>query len=110
MWNVARSRASFGAITPVSLSSAVVRSLAYICCNSTVIVISKIVFAFLRLLLPMSERTSAKHPSKAHERPAVADGAFVTPDVADYLTVKAEDGIPQGKATFSKRFFVTGHM
>jgi hypothetical protein len=38
MWSMACSRASFGAITLLNLSSVVVKSLAYNCCNSTVIV------------------------------------------------------------------------
>jgi hypothetical protein len=40
IWNVARFRASFGPITLVNLSTVVLKSLAYICCNSTVIVTS----------------------------------------------------------------------
>jgi hypothetical protein len=40
MWNDARSRASFGPITLVSLSTVVLKSLACTCCNSTVIVMS----------------------------------------------------------------------
>jgi hypothetical protein len=38
MWSMGYSRASFGAITLLNLSSVVVKSLAYNCCNSTVIV------------------------------------------------------------------------
>jgi hypothetical protein len=38
MWSMGCSRASFGAITLLNLSSVVVKSLAYNCCNSTVIV------------------------------------------------------------------------
>jgi hypothetical protein len=40
MWNDARSRASFGPITLVNLSTVVLKSLACICCNSTTIVMS----------------------------------------------------------------------
>ena len=56
----------------------------------------------------MSEQTAAEHPSKAHERPAVADRAFVTPAATDYLTIKAEDCIPEGKATFLQTAFCYG--
>ena len=40
MWNDARSRASFGPITLVNLSTVVLKSLACVCCNSIVIVMS----------------------------------------------------------------------
>ncbi len=40
MWNDARSRASFGPITLVNLSTVVLKSLACICCTSIVIVMS----------------------------------------------------------------------
>jgi hypothetical protein len=40
MWNEARSRASFGPITLVNLSTVVLKSLACICCNPIVIVMS----------------------------------------------------------------------
>jgi hypothetical protein len=40
MWNDARSRASFGPSTLVNLSTVVLKSLACICCNSIVIVMS----------------------------------------------------------------------
>jgi hypothetical protein len=71
-------------------------------CNRDV---EQFVFLFLSLLFPMSEQASAEHPSKAHERPAVADRAFVTPAVADYLTIKTEDCIREGKATFVQTAF-----
>jgi hypothetical protein len=58
--------------------------------------------AFLGLvpLLSMKEQTAAEDPSKVHERPAIADRTFVTPAVADHLTIEAEDRIPERKATF----------
>jgi len=40
MWNDARSRASFGPITVVNLSTVVLKSLGCICCNSIVMVMS----------------------------------------------------------------------
>src|SRR5580704_16727576 len=40
MWNDARSNPSFGPITPVNLSTVVLKFLACICCNSIVIVMS----------------------------------------------------------------------
>jgi hypothetical protein len=40
VWNDARSVASFGPTTPVNLSMVVLKSLAFICCNSIVIVMS----------------------------------------------------------------------
>jgi hypothetical protein len=56
-------------------------------------------FAFLKLVFAMGEQTAAENPRKAHERPATADRAFVTPGAADHLTIKAKDRIPERKAT-----------
>ncbi|HET6180609.1 MAG TPA: hypothetical protein VFE61_27065 [Candidatus Sulfotelmatobacter sp.] len=56
----------------------------------------------------MREQTAAEHPGKAHERPALADRAFVTLAVADDLAIKAEDCIPEGKAAFVKTAFCLG--
>jgi hypothetical protein len=57
------------------------------------------VSALSGLVFPLSKQTAAEDPSKAHERPTIADRAFVTPAVADQLTIKAEDRIPQRQAT-----------
>jgi len=48
----------------------------------------------------MSEQAAAEDPSQADERPTVADQAFVTLGVTDHLTIKAEDRVQEGKATF----------
>jgi hypothetical protein len=48
----------------------------------------------------MREQTAAQHPSKAHERPAFAGGAFVTSAVADDLAIKAEDRGPEREHVF----------
>jgi hypothetical protein len=46
----------------------------------------------------MREQTASENPSKAHERPTIADGAFVSRAVADHFTIKAENRIPKRKA------------
>jgi hypothetical protein len=56
------------------------------------------VFAFLKQLFAMREQTATENPSKAHERATIADRAFVSRAVADYLTIKAENRIPERKA------------
>jgi hypothetical protein len=61
--------------------------------------IKQSVSALLELALPMSEQTVSEDPGKAHERPTIADRAFATPAVADQLTIKAEDRIPDRQAT-----------
>jgi hypothetical protein len=43
----------------------------------------------------MREQTPPEHPSKAHERAALAGGAFVTSTATDDLAIKAEDCIPE---------------
>ena len=48
----------------------------------------------------MSEQAAAEDPSQANERTTVADQAFVTLGVTDHLTIKAEDRVQEGKATF----------
>ena len=62
--------------------------------------VEQLVFAFFGLLVPMNEQTATEDPGKAYERPAIADRAFVAPAVADHFAIKAEDGIPERKATF----------
>jgi len=57
------------------------------------------VSARLRLVFPLSKQAAAEDPSKAHERPTVTDRALVTPAVADQLTIKAEDRIPERQPT-----------
>jgi len=54
----------------------------------------------LRSAFSMSEQAAAEDPSQADERPTLADRAFVTLGVADHLTIKAEDRVQEGKATF----------
>ena len=53
---------------------------------------------FFGLVFPMSEQTAAKDQGKAQERPTAADRAFITSAVADQLTIKAEERIPERQA------------
>jgi hypothetical protein len=43
----------------------------------------------------MREQTAPEHPSKAHERAALARGAFVTSTATNDLAIQAEDCIPE---------------
>lgn len=70
-------------------------------CNRDV---EQFVFAVSGLVFPMCEQTGTEDPSKAHERPTIADRAFVTPAIADHLAIKAKDGIPEWKATWVQLF------
>jgi hypothetical protein len=45
----------------------------------------------------MREQTAPEHPSEAHERAALARGAFVTSTATDDLAIQAEDCIPERK-------------
>src|ERR1700682_1833307 len=56
-------------------------------------------FAFVRVLCPMREQTAPEHPSEAHERAALARGAFVTSTATDDLAIQAEDCIPERKSS-----------
>ena len=58
----------------------------------------------------MREQTAAQHPGKAHERAAFARGAFVTSVVADDLTIKAEDCVPEREDVFVWVVLYGGHI
>src|SRR5262245_8102016 len=62
--------------------------------------IEQLVDAFFGLVFAMSEQTAAEDQSKAHERPTAADRALITSAVADQVTIKAEERIPEGQAAF----------
>jgi hypothetical protein len=62
--------------------------------------VKQFVSAFLGLAFSMSEQAATENPSKAHERPTIADRALVTLAVADQLTIKAEDRIPESQSAF----------
>jgi hypothetical protein len=56
------------------------------------------VFAFFRLVFPMRVQTTTQDAGKAHERPTIADRAFVTLAITDDFTIKAENRVPEWKA------------
>ena len=96
MWKEARSRASFGPITPVNRSTVVLKSLA---CNllqfNRDCDVEQPTFAFLGVLCPMGEQAASEYSSKAHERVALARGAFVTSTATDDLAIQEEGRIPE---------------
>jgi hypothetical protein len=51
------------------------------------------------VLCPMREQTAPQHPSEAHERAALARGAFVISTATDDLAIQAEDCIPERKSS-----------
>ena len=52
------------------------------------------------LLQPMREQTATQHSRKAHDRPALAGGAFIPSAVTDDLAIKAEDRVPKREDIF----------
>jgi hypothetical protein len=106
MWRMACSRASFGAITLLNLSSVgqvLGVKLLQLDCDRDV---EQCVFACLRLVFTMREQNAAKNPGKAHERATITERAFVTTAAADHLTIKArKPAFKRGRPPASNRFF-----
>jgi hypothetical protein len=65
-------------------------------------------FAFLRVLCPMREQTAPEHPSKAHQRAALARRAFVALTATDDLAIQAEDCIPERENSCVQMFAFSG--
>jgi len=61
----------------------------------------------LRLVLAMSEQIAPEDPGEAHERPTIANRAFVSPAVADNFAIKTEHSIPERNPSLLTRLAVT---